>query len=232
MGVQIKYSQKIEEENLDTVFITGGGFVNKPFKGISRDSAWGRDEVVWAANLSRSSSFAMTNIDNVRIGSVANVELTFPLMSMQDFIDLQKILHERHCIVNYFSVDDGKRHTKEMAVTTNERKTLYSFGTSVIGMQNVKVTFVATNRKIDEDSDYKIGVDINIKYNPNGGNGSVITDSKEFSEQYVMRGLNTFTKSGYHIKEWNTKQDGSGARYLPNQSVTICEELNLYAIWE
>ena len=29
------------------------------------------------------------------------------------------------------------------------------------------------------------------------------------------------TRSNYHIKEWNTKADGSGASYGPGQHITL-----------
>lgn len=234
MGVRIDHTKKIVVEDLDTIYITGGGFVNKAFKGIGRNSAWAWDEVVWNANLSRSSSFIMTNIDNVGIGIVTNIEIIFPLMNMQDFINLQSLLHERHIIVNYFCVDDGKRHTKEMAITGNERKKLYNFGKDLLGMQEVKVKMVSTNRMINiEDTEYKIGVDLPIVYNDNV-NGNTHTDNVEYTKQYVIKNDENlgFTNGKKHLKEWNTKSDGTGQSYLPNLSITIWKSLELYAIWE
>lgn len=231
MGVRVNYSKAIEVENLDTIYITGGGYINKAFKGVGRNSAWGRDEVVWQANLSRSSSFAMTNIDNIGIGSVSTVEIIFPLINMEDFIALQKILHERHCIVNFFNVDLGKRQTKEMAVSGNERKMLYNRGNTLLGMRNVTIKFVATNRKIEEDTDYKIGVVLPISFNPNGGVGTAYTeDTLEYGDQFELPG-DVFTNGNLYLAYWCTSSDGNGERYLPGQSITIWKSLTLYAIW-
>lgn len=232
MAVRVDYQNAKIIDDLDTIYITGAGFKNKAFKGVGRNSAWGYDEVVWGANLSRSVNFAMTNIDNVRIGSVTNVHIIFPVMNIQDFIDIQKILHERHCIVNFYNVDKGIRETKEMAITSNERKTIYNFGSKILGMRDFTIKMVATNRKIDEDTGYKIGVDLPIVYNPNGGVGEIITDVREYTDQYIVRSAETYTNPGYHIEEWNTKPDGTGATYLPNLSITINDSLELFAIWK
>lgn len=235
MGAKIDYTKKIEIEDLDTIYITGGGFINKAFKGISNGSAWAWDEVVWNANLSRSSTFEMTNIDNVGIGVVTNLEIQFPLLNMQDFINLQSLLHERHIIVNYFCVDDGQRHIKEMAITGNERKKIYNLGKNVLGMREVTVKMVSTNRQIDStDTLYKIGVDLTITYNNNLSSEYTKTDTVEYTQQYVIKNDEKigWTNGTSHLKEWNTKSDGTGQSYLPNLSITIWKPLTLYAIWE
>ena len=41
-----------------------------------------------------------------------------------------------------------------------------------------------------------------------------------------------FEKSGYSITSWNTKADGTGKTYLLGQSITLWNDLTLYAIWE
>ena len=47
MGVKVDYANKIKAQDLDTIYITGGGFIRRAFKGVSRDSAWGGAEPVW-----------------------------------------------------------------------------------------------------------------------------------------------------------------------------------------
>ena len=44
--------------------------------------------------------------------------------------------------------------------------------------------------------------------------------------------LNTFTRTGYIFKEWNTKADGSGTTYEDGKVISINKELVLYAQWE
>lgn len=43
--------------------------------------------------------------------------------------------------------------------------------------------------------------------------------------------VNTFTRTGYKFINWNTKPDGSGTAYEDGQTVTINEDLILYAQW-
>ena len=43
---------------------------------------------------------------------------------------------------------------------------------------------------------------------------------------------NTFTKENYTFAGWNTAADGSGAAYTDGQSITISENVTLYAQWE
>ena len=221
------FSKQIQVDDLNTIYITGGGVVNHPFRGISRNSAMGWEEVVWGASLTRSSTFSLQNIDDIDIGTVRQVEIIFPVMNVEDFKILQRILHERYCIVNAFYVDDMQRHTCEMAITGNERKKIYNYGTSILGMRDVKVKFVATNRDNTE-----IGTNRTITYKANGGVGDDIVYTNEFSTQVEIKGVDTFTKSGKSIARWTSNDDGTGYTYLPSQKITMTSNLVLYAQWE
>ncbi|MBR0333702.1 MAG: InlB B-repeat-containing protein, partial [Bacteroidales bacterium] len=43
---------------------------------------------------------------------------------------------------------------------------------------------------------------------------------------------NTFTRSGYTFTGWNTKADGSGTSYTDKQSITLSQDITLYAQWK
>ena len=43
---------------------------------------------------------------------------------------------------------------------------------------------------------------------------------------------NAFTRSGYTFTGWNTNADGSGTSYTDKQSITISQDMTLYAQWE
>ena len=130
---------------------------------------------------------------------------------------------------NYFAfyVDDMQRHTCEMAITNNERKRLYSFGSSILGMRDVKVKFVATNR-----DDQDIGTTRTITYKPNGGSGSDIVVEHSFGSQVEIKPIDTFSKGSSRIAKWTQNADGTGYAYLPSQKVTMTSNLVLYAKWE
>ena len=114
-----------------------------------------------------------------------------------------------------------------MAITGNERKKIYSFGKSIIGMQDLTIKLVGTN--LDKEYAQK-----SITYKANGGSGSDVSNAYDYASQVVTLDEDDsgFSKSGYSIASWNTKADGSGKTYLLNQSITLWNDLTLYAIWE
>ena len=134
----------IKDENIDmgAVYITGAGFTKKKFSGFGRETM-GWNETVWGGKLNRSNTFALENIDDVEIGQVPQLTIKYNYITIDDFIDLQKILKERHVIVEYFDIDLGKRVTHEMAITGNDRKQIITRGNKLIGMSNFTIKFVA-----------------------------------------------------------------------------------------
>jgi hypothetical protein len=222
-----KYADYVGENSLNIIFITGGGYVNYPFKGISNKSALGWAETLWGASLTRSNDFKLKNIDQIRLGVVRQLEIKFPIINVEHFVILQKMLHERHIIVDAFYVDDMKRHTLEMAITNNERKTIYSLGENLIGMRDVSIKLVATNRSSDD-----VYEQITIEYDTNGASGSVESQTAEFGEQINLRGYTDMSYAGKQFVEWNTMPNGTGFSYLANQSITATNSMLLYAIWE
>lgn len=218
--------------DINTVYITACIDDDNPerevttaFTGLGRDSM-GWNETVWGGKLNRSNTFAFDNIDDVDIGQVPQCTLVFKYMKIEDFIVMQKYLKQRHLIVNYFDFDLGKRVTHEMAITGNERKRFYSMRNYVNGVNDFTIKLVGTNR----DFEY---VNLTISYNGNGAtSGANKTLNYTITDQVIIDNGNDYAKSGYHLKEWNTKADGSGQTYPPNFSVTLWQSLTLYAIWE
>ena len=224
-------------EDINTVYITGGGYVREAFTGLGRDSM-GWNEVVWGGKLNRSNTFALENIDDVDIGQIPQCTLVFKYMKIEDFIKIQSLLKERHLIVDYFDFDLGKRVVHEMAITGNERKKFYSMKNYVNGVCDFTIKLVGTNR--DDEMLQKC----TITYDSNGGSGTISNNNvgkyynKDdgkwyvYSEQVKLNSGEGFSKQGYHLKEWNTKADGTGATYGLSQSITLWQSLVLYAIWE
>ncbi len=75
-----------------------------------------------------------------------------------------------------------------------------------------------------------------VKYNSNGGTGSMTNQNLTYDISDNLSN-NTFVKSGYTFKEWNTKADGTGTKYSDGASVinltnTDKAIVNLYAIWK
>lgn len=74
-----------------------------------------------------------------------------------------------------------------------------------------------------------------IKYNANNSSGSMQNQEFTYNASQNLT-ANSFTRTGYTFKNWNTKPDGSGTSYTDGQSINnLTEEnnavINLYAQW-
>ena len=74
-----------------------------------------------------------------------------------------------------------------------------------------------------------------IKYDSNGGNGSMANVSHGYGESKRLA-KNTFTKEGYTFVGWNTDKNASVALYTDEQEVSNIgesgETVTLYAVWK
>lgn len=240
MSVKVDYKNKINtksinpvnpNDSIDVFYITGAGYIDYPFRGISRDSALGWEEPVWGANLTRSATdFVMTNIEDVDYGLVARVEVSYKYMNVKDFIALRKIAKERVCKVTYFNYEKGEWvRNQEMTFTKHEQAKLYAFGADYLGLMNVSVKLVATNR----DRVGMVSARHTITYSANGATGTVPeTQRAIWGDTITIAESTGLSYGGKTFKEWNTKQDGTGGHYLPSHIKTMWEDMILYAIWE
>lgn len=229
MSNKIDYANGINVD-LNTVYLNG-----VKFTGISIESKLGWEELVFEEEPTRSKgTFALENIDDIDAGLVSRCIIKFPYLNIKDYINLVNILKQRTFYVKFFNTDIGEWIIREMYCSNRERDKLYTFRKELLGSFGFTIELVGTNRDLwkDDNGNDIYGKDLEIKYHSNGGNGNVESDYVTWSEVIKLdNGLN-FTKSGYHIKEWNTKEDGTGWSYGLNQKVTIWQSLNLYAIWE
>ena len=230
MGVKVDYKNGIQVDNLDTIYITGGGYIRYPFKGISRDSALGWEEPVWGGDLTRSQDFALSNIEDVDFGLVARCEVAFKYMNEQDFYVLRKIAKQRVCMVDYYNVDLGTRVIQEMTFTDSELGKLYNYGFTIYGKTNVSIKLVATNRD-------KVGLiqsSFNVDFDANGGEINLDTSKYQnvaYTANVRLPQANVFKHNSKALLYLATNSDGTGGKYLPNQNITIYDNLKLYAIW-
>ena len=73
-----------------------------------------------------------------------------------------------------------------------------------------------------------------VKYNPNGGSGSMLNTTFNVDEAGELR-ANAFTRSGHAFVGWSTDRLSTTVEYTDKQSVTNLgaagETVTLYAIW-
>ena len=67
-----------------------------------------------------------------------------------------------------------------------------------------------------------------ITFNANLGTGSMPTQTATNS---TVLNENTFTRSGYTFRNWNTQSDGLGASYLSSYTYSFAASRTLFAIW-
>lgn len=230
MGVKVDYQNQLTNQDLDTIYLTGAGYYQYPFKGISRESKWGFESPVWGGNLSRSQgNGAMTNIETVSHFLVARCEVSFKYMNFHDYKALCEIAKERVCVADYYNREKGERVSQEMSFTEDDLKQLYAFGTDYIGVLDVSIKLVATNRDVAGviDNEYT------VSYNANGGTGSIASKSVTWGDNETLA-KSGFTRAGKVLKLWATKDiNGNFNGYYDlGQHVTVYKNLNLFAIWE
>lgn len=224
-------------ESIGTIYLTGAGFFERPFKGIGSDSQFGWEEMVWRKQPNRiGDSFAFSNIDDIKVGLVARCEINIKYLNYQDYMDLRKIIaRQRRFKVKFFDVDTATWITRDMYCSENSRNRLLSLKQSLIGIIDCVVKFVGTNLDIDtivgsDDRLRSVGNKY-IRYINNGE--SLTTLNREGITQAtqieIASGLNLTIPNGKNsFSHWETP---SGQKYFPTQSITLWESLDLTAVW-
>lgn len=69
-----------------------------------------------------------------------------------------------------------------------------------------------------------------IHFNNNGGAGTMGDQTVNEFEPTALQ-ANTFTKQGFVFDGWNTEADGTGDYYADGATVTLLDDLTLYAQW-
>ena len=69
-----------------------------------------------------------------------------------------------------------------------------------------------------------------LSYDENGGSGSAMEDQEGTT---LTVAANSFTApTGYAFQKWNTAMNGGGTDYSAGGSITLTEDVTLYAIWQ
>lgn len=68
-----------------------------------------------------------------------------------------------------------------------------------------------------------------IEFDPNGGSGSILTQSSSVSGTLSA---NAFQRSGFQFTGWNTRADGQGVAFANEAGFAFTYSVRLYAIWQ
>jgi uncharacterized repeat protein (TIGR02543 family) len=75
---------------------------------------------------------------------------------------------------------------------------------------------------------YGTPLDHTVTFMANGGDGLM---AAQVANATTALSTNTFSRSGYTFKEWNTAADGSGASFANGATYSFNADLTLYAQW-
>lgn len=231
----IKFSQMADENgeivgSLGTVYLTGGGFYRRPFTGIGVNSQFGWQEMVWKKTPTRSGTFEFVNIDSIDVGLVARCEIVIPYNNIQDYMDLRKIIaRERYFKAMFFDVDEGIWIEREMYCSENSKNQLFILGQSLIGVRDITVKLVGTNRDANKQP-------LTVSYNLNGGTGNIDSVSLNTGDELAIanpNNLNVVAPTGKSFDHWETRtEDGDTmGEYHAGQETTVWNNMILYAVW-
>ena len=152
-------------------------------------------------------------------------------------ISVSYALYDKY-IVTY---EDGEGNAHEIVVEKNGKaniedqgKTGYTF----LGWEDEDGNSFSLDTKIIKDISIKPVFRKNnytISFNNNEGDGTMSDLPMVYDEEKALT-KNTFTRSGFSFKGWNTKADGEGDSYTDEQSVknlvaTDGGNVVLYAMW-
>jgi outer membrane protein OmpA-like peptidoglycan-associated protein len=70
-----------------------------------------------------------------------------------------------------------------------------------------------------------------ISFSANGGNGSISSISVSPGSTLTLPSQSGLIRAGFAITSWNTEANGSGAKYIVGQQMTVSESTLLYAQW-
>ena len=70
-----------------------------------------------------------------------------------------------------------------------------------------------------------------IKYNNNGGSGTISNQTKNYGTPITLSGGSGFNRTNYELTGWNTKANGTGTAYAKSGSYSANASVTLYAQW-
>ena len=136
--------------------------------------------------------------------------------------------------LNVYSGSYGGNLLTTMSANTTPAKRTYDYtgnaATIYMGSSNSGIDLCAIN--VIYSSTPEPTPTYTLTYDENGGDGEMEEQTAEEGQSVTVK-ANTFTApTGYGFKEWNTNAKGSGTKYTVGQSVTMTEDITLYAVWQ
>lgn len=149
----------------------------------------------------------------IYINPLTNEEITeeysrFDTVTLKDKSIFTQSVHEKYLFIGWNTELDGTGTSYSVNDTT-----VFAGENKLYAMWEIDPNYKLVINYID------FVFNSRVTYEYEGENSAVIKDISNSNPKYVF-------------KEWNTKQDGTGQSYNPNDTLTYIGEVDLYAIWE
>ena len=188
-----------------------------------------------------SSNWNQYNADGVkRIPVLKNVDYGYFEMDTEATLEKDETIELLDLVTNnkYNSdIEVVKSCDYELNVCSNttDESVISLNGTAITGIENGTTTVIVKNKH----DGYINAIDITVggvvtkevTFDANGGTGTMTNQTFNVGEEFTLK-ENTFTRSNYSFKHWNTKSDDTGTEYYNGQKVTLTDDTTLYAIWQ
>ena len=189
------------------------------------------------------------NVNNSIIGNITETPTNYIAIPKKEGEYEVSTLEKQYIVT--FDANEGIASFNTKLVITNQ-----PYGTLPVVEKKEGYEFVCWERKLTEtttetitdttivstQADHIIKAKWNpntyeINYNSNGATGTLENTACTYDKEFTIIQSTPLTKAGYTFKEWNTKQDGTGIAYMPEQKAKNLTSVNnsivtLYAIWQ
>ena len=101
--------------------------------------------------------------------------------------------------------------------------------------------FVVSMTRVSDQTEFRESANFTITvpalptytntYKANGGTGSDQTQTHQHGVSFAAKPANTFSRTNYVFKNWNSAANGSGSQYTAGSTYTYNANLTLYAQW-
>lgn len=177
----------------------------------------------------RAEDFTMETINEIPTAEIPRLQFNFDIMSLDVWRRLKIATKPNEFLCTFYDWEYDKIVTHKMYFATQDDIDIFvQFGAK-------QDYYVATKKTVSIVATMNGLTEVSVTYNPNG---VVVANNKEISiypnelfhiDNGYDFGILSTTK---RIRNWNTKSDGSGTQYNLGMSMTINQDLELYAIWE
>ena len=188
------------------------------------DNDWGRCSAVTINNHTIASS-TTTDAYKVTVSKVGTTGYKFLLPSgnYMNWTGAKKFSEGTSAATYSISLSSG-----DVSITSNSNTLKYNYNNGSGGLRSYASGQTAI--QLYKRTSVVVTPTHTIQFNRNGGSGTMSNQTVNEYEPTALN-ANTFTRANHVFDGWNTEADGSGTYYADQATVTLLNDLTLYAQW-